>query len=562
MGVGTNNVLERVAASLGQTNGVSPEFQAVVDVPYGGVLFALPALLSVGLLDSIRHYFEWPKGYYRLECVFLLLAFMTLARLQSIEALRYRAPGEWGKLLGLDRIPEVKTLREKVRYLSQCEQSPQWGADLCQRWMRATPEQAGVLYIDGHVRVYNGSQTKLPRHYVARQRLCLRATTDYWVNAMDGQPFFVVNTAVDPGLIKVVENQIVPRLDSDVPQQPTKQQLAADPLLHRFTLVFDREGYSPDFFARMKKQRIACLSYHKFPDEDWSEDEFTEYHVTLANQDVVKLNLAERGTRLSNNLWVREIRKLSDRGHQTAIISTDYRGDIAPMAGSMFARWCQENFFKYAREHFGLDRLIDYQTQAITDPVRVVNPRHRDVDGQVRSAVGKLTRLHAQFGAMTLESDDHQQTERFLIKKAGLLDDIDALQTRVDELKQQRKKLSKHVDFSELPEEEQFSRLSTQSKGFIDTIKMIAYRAETAMANTLREHHSHPDEARRLLQSLFTTEADLFPDTQNKTLTVRLHHMANHQSDDVMRKLCEELNATQTIFPDTDLRMIFKLRSD
>ena len=71
MGVGTHNVMERVAASLGEMNGISPVFQPVVDVPYGGVLFALPALLSVGLLDSIRDYFELPKGYYRLECVFL-----------------------------------------------------------------------------------------------------------------------------------------------------------------------------------------------------------------------------------------------------------------------------------------------------------------------------------------------------------------------------------------------------------------------------------------------------------------------------------------------------------
>jgi len=463
MGVGTHNVMERVAASLGDMNGVAPAFQTVVDVPYGGVLFALPALLSVGLLDSIRHYFDLPKGYYRLECVFLLIAFMTLARLKSMEALRYRAPGEWGKLLGLDRIPEVKTLREKVQHLSHSAQSQQWGADLCQKWMDAAPEQAGTLYIDGHVRVYNGSQTKLPRHYVARQRLCLRATTDYWVNAMDGQPFFVVNTAVDPGLIRIVENDIVPRLEKDIPQQPDEQQLAADPLLHRFTLVFDREGYSPDFFLRLKKKRIAILSYHKFPKGLWSDDEFKAYQVTLANQDVVTLRLAERGTRLSNGLWLREIRKLSDRGHQTAIISTDYRSDIPPMAGAMFARWCQENFFKYAREHFGLDRLIDYQTESITDPIRVVNPHHRDLDGQVRSAVGKLSRLLAQFGAMTLDSDDNERTERFLKKKAALLEDIEVLKKQVDDLKQQRKTTSKHVDFDKLPEEEQFSQLSTKA---------------------------------------------------------------------------------------------------
>jgi len=75
------------------------------------------------------------------------------------------------------------------------------------------------------------------------------------------------------------------------------------------------------------------------------------------------------------------------------------------------------------------------------------------------------------------------------------------------------------------------------------------------------ENYTNDKASRRLLQSLFTTEADLLPDLENKTLTVRLHHMANRQSDEVMRKLCEELNQTETVFPDTDLKMIFKLRS-
>jgi len=141
-------------------------------------------------------------------------------------------------------VPEVRTLRKKIHLLSKTGQPEQWSAALAQRWMQAAPEQAGVLYIDSHVRVYNGEQTKLPRHYVARQRLCLRATTDYWVNAMDGQPFFVVNQVVDPGLITVIENDILPRLDRDVPGQPSAAALATDPLLHRFTVVFDREGVS------------------------------------------------------------------------------------------------------------------------------------------------------------------------------------------------------------------------------------------------------------------------------------------------------------------------------
>lgn len=98
-------MLERVAASVGELTAVAPVFQAAADVPHGGVLLALPALLAVGLLRQSDHYFQLPKGYYGLESLLLMLAFLALARLPSLEQLRYCAPGEWGKLLGLDRIP-------------------------------------------------------------------------------------------------------------------------------------------------------------------------------------------------------------------------------------------------------------------------------------------------------------------------------------------------------------------------------------------------------------------------------------------------------------------------
>jgi hypothetical protein len=163
---------------------------------------------------------------------------------------------------------------------------------------------------------------------------------------------------VDPGLIQVVEQQIVPRLEQRLPEQIQREPPPDDPLRHRFTIVFDREGYSPDFLKRMKEQRIACLTYHKFPGEDWSQEEFFPAAVRLPSGEVVTMDLAERGTRLSNGLWVRELRKRGGRGHQTAILCTDYRSEVAPLAMAMFARWSQENFFKYARENFGLDRLV------------------------------------------------------------------------------------------------------------------------------------------------------------------------------------------------------------
>ncbi len=562
MGMGAGNTLERVAASLGELDEVGINFQPALDVPHGGVLLALPALCVSGLLRHARKYFELPRGYYGLGSVFLLLAFMALARVKSIEAMRYRAPGEWGKLLGLDRVPEVRTLRRKVALLVHDERPTQWSAALCADWMAADPDSATVLYVDGHVRVYHGHQTALPRHYVARQRLCLRATTEYWVNARDGQPFFLISKAVDPGLLQVLEHDIVPRLEQEVPGQPGAVELAADPLRHRFTLIFDREGYSPGFLLRMKQKRIACLTYHKHPGEDWPCEEFQPCEVTLVSGHRVRMKLAERGTWLGAKLWVREIRKLTDSAHQTAILCTDYRSDLSPEAAAMFARWSQENFFKYMREHYGLDRLIDYQTEDIPDTTQVVNPDYRRLDGQVRSKVGTVNRRRAEFGALTIEGEiAPKKMAAYQDQKAQLQEQITQLQAEIEQLKGARKATARHIPISQLPEDVRFQRLRTQSKHFIDTIKMIAYRAETAMAQVLRETMSRPDDTRTLLRAIYNAEADLIPDQTAQTLTVRLHHLANPSADDAARHLCQELNATETIFPGTNLRLVYELVS-
>ncbi len=434
--MGATNTLERLAASIGELQAVEPKFTPALDIPYGGVLLALPALLTCGLLKEISSHFQLPKGYYGLESIFLLLALMALARIKTIEDLRYCAPGEWGKLLGLDRIPEVRTLRNKIKYLSGEGQAEAWSAKLCQEWMQFDSEAAATLYVDGHVRVYHGNQTKLPKHYVSREKLCLRATVDYWVNAMDGQPFFLINKAVDTGLLQVLENEVVPRLEEDVPIKVTSEALGADPFLHCFTLVFDREGYSPAFMKRMKDKRIACISYHKYPKEDWAVDEFTPCQVRTFAGNKIEINLAERGTLLSKGFWVREVRKLTENGHQTAILSTDYRSNLDVVALKMTSRWSQENYFKYMRQHYNLDRLSEYCIENIPDTTRVVNPEYRRLDGEVRRYAAKLSRTLAEFGTIHLESDiEPEQVEFYQQKKSVLQEDIVHLQNKLDTVK-------------------------------------------------------------------------------------------------------------------------------
>jgi len=560
--MGATDTEGRLLASIFRSGPLAPCFQTSLDVPNGGVLFSLPALLVMGLLRHTGRYFQLPKGYYRLDSIFLLLAFMALARKKSIEALRYCAPGEWGKLLGLDRIPEVKTLRTKVHLLTADDQAVQWGGELSRDWMEMFPETTGVLYIDGHVRVYHGAQTELPRHHVAREKLCLRATTDYWVNAMDGQPFFLVNKAVDPGLLTVLEEDILPRLEREIPNQQSLFELTEEKLIPRFTLVFDREGYSPDFMLRTWARRIACQTYHKYPGEIWPESEFAEHQVTLVSGHVVTMKLAERGIFLGEKMWVREIRKLRRNGHQTAIISTDFVRDMTVSAAAMFARWSQENFFKYMREHFGLDHLHDYSTEEIPGTTEVVNPLFRELDGEVRKQAAHLSRKRCECDGVILCDDiEPDKVEAYEIKKQALREEVLDMEQALDDLKACRRGTPKHVMLSDLPPEDQFRQLGTRGKYFIDTIKMLAYRAETAMANIVRQTMRRQDEARNLLRGLYATEADILPDHEKETLTVRLHQPANRCSAVTMEHLCQELNATETKFPGTNFRLIYEMVS-
>jgi hypothetical protein len=163
---------------------------------------------------------------------------------------------------------------------------------------------------------------------------------------------------------------------------------------------------------------------------------------------------------------------------------------------------------------------------------------------------------------MTLkEGGNNDAIEVFLKRKADSREDIEQLQHKCPALKDKRKNTAHHITVDEFPEADRFQQLSTPVKHLIDTIKMISYRAETAMANILRQTLSHPDESRTLLEALFKTEADIIPDEKAGTLTVSLHHMANRSSDAAIEKLCDELNETQTLYPGTNLRLILKLGS-
>jgi len=569
-GMACTRTVERVLAAVGKLKGGAPvRFELCRDVPFGGVLCALPALLMSGLLEGVGRHLHRLRGYYTEVHVLLLMGFMALCRIKTVEQLRGESPGEFGKLLGLDRMPEARCLRRKLSELGQGEAVDEWAAHLSRQWMEADPEAAGTLYVDGHVRVYHGAKSAVPRRYVSRQRLCLRGISDYWVNDALGLPFFVVEKTVDPGLLEVLRRDIVPRLLREVPNQPSPEELAKDPQRCRFLLVFDREGYSPEFFAEMwREHRIGCLSYHKHPRGQWPQAWFCTESFTLPGGQEVTMALAEMGSLVGSGkqaTWMREVRKLTESGHQVSLISTAFALPHTALAARLFTRWCQENFLGYMMQHFGLDLLTEHDTAPLADTERVVNPAWRELDKQRNRIQGKLTYRRAKFAALSLHPEPETTPRRFqnwLNKKAELLEEIQHYENQLEEVKTSLRQTPHHLRWEQLPEEHRFHRLAPTRRRLIDTIRMIAYRAETAMASLLTDQHTDSSAARTILQDLFRSAADLLPEPAQQRLRVRVHHAARPVTDRRLRRLFDTLNQTEIIYPGTDLRLHFELLAD
>jgi transposase len=566
MGVACTRVEERVLASMGKLVGSTVHFELCLDVPKAGVLCAIPALLANGLFNGTEEFLGRVTGYYRIFHVLLLLALMALCRIKTTEKLRGHAPGEFGKLLGLDRIPEVRCLRNKMDELSANDGAERWAAHLGKYWMSLEPESVGTLYIDGHVRVYHGRLSKLPRRYVSRERLCLRGITDYWVNDAIGRPFFVIEKEIDPGLLNTLRRDIVPRLLEDVPDQPSERQLAENPSLCRFVLVFDREGYSPAFFAEMwSEHRIGCLSYHKHPGEPWPEQWFTEHKVTMPAGEVIDMQLCEMGSYVGSGkdaIWMREVRKLTDSGHQSSLISTAFDLPHTQLAAGMFSRWCQENFFNYMMQHFDIDVILEYGATEFPDTEKVVNPTWRQLNRSRNSLQNKLRYRRARFAEMTMHPETEEKPAKYrkwLTKKAGLLEEIENYEHQLQKLKAELKDTAKHITWGQLDKKDKFLRLLPGRKRLMDTIRMIAYRAETAMVGLITGPTVDSPAARRLLQDLFVTEADILPDPENKQLNIRVHSASRPAANRALAQLFEHLNKAEVNYPGTDMRLVYQL---
>jgi hypothetical protein len=528
-------------------------------------LLALPALAANGLFKSLDM-FDFEEKYYRIVDVFISIAFMVLARIDTINQLDSIPAGEWGRLMGLDRIPEKKCLRKKLDELSSHgnkDNLDKWIAERSSDWIQPDEGEAiGHFYLDGHVRTYFGKE-KLPRRYVARQKLCMRGLTDYWVNDAVGNPFFSVTTPFTKGLIAALKEDIIPKLIELVPVQTQDEIDNEVPL---FTMIFDREGYSMSLFKELWDEfRVACQTYHKFPKDDWGESEFKIVKEETIFGTTTEMRIAEKMITPLKDFELREVRCIAEDGHQVSVISKDFRPTTHEIITHQKSRVTQENFFRYGRQEFNIDTLASYSKVDVDDTIEVVNPDSRQLEKEIRSTRSKLgNRLTKQKCLILPAHATDKQQMNYEGKQGDLTAEVEGLKTLLSENIEKRKTTEKHIKFKELPDDHKFKTFHGGRKTVIDIVKMICYRAEVSMANSIMPSLSKYDKdtARAIVKSIFQGAADMIPDYEKMTLRVRLHHMNNRKFDNAVKILMEHLNQSEFIFPGTKLKVSYEFNSE
>jgi transposase len=547
---------DRALARLGQLDDAIPLFGNRPSLRGAGVLLAVPLLVGSGLLEAFsKTYHSLGPAFYGLRTTVVVLFLSALLRIKRPEHFKEYNPFELGHLVGLDRVPEVKTVRRKLTELAERKRARELMHARAQHQIDEDPNRVAFLYVDGHLREYHGQQPlakgKKSQHQVAKP-----AATDNWVHDSHGEPLLVVTSEMNESLTQVLE-----------PILQEVKELVGDRVA---TVIFDRGGYSPKLFARLVRLGFEVMTYRKGKTSAWPVCHFVEQELVVDGRRY-SYQVAERKRVRAGRLrakrkkesrswgpqffWMREVRVLRVDGRQTPILTT--RRDLAmvEVPYRQFHRWCQENYFKYMGAEYELDALVEYKVQDVSENADRPNPARRPVERALTAARTRMQRLQAELGEAAGDSKkSSQRTMRgFKIAHAELRAELAEAEQEVSRLKAQLQNLPKRAPANDL------KTLTTEKKLIVDTIKMAAYQVETELLAMLREHYPRTDdEGRTLLQAAFQSTGRM--EIREDELFVELLPQSSPHRTEAIRALCEKLNALSARFPGTDLRLHLAVR--
>lgn len=545
---------DRALARLGLLEDAVPLFANQESLPRAGALLAVPLLVRHGLIDAfVKVYGSLHPSFYGLRTIVVTLFLGALLRIKRPEHWKEYRPEDLGAILGLDRAPEVKTVRRKFTQLAATGRGKLLMDEVARQRIAADEDRVAFLYVDGHVREYHGKfplfEAKKPQRQVVTP-----AATDTWVHDASGDPLLVVTSEVNAHLTQVLEPIL-----ADV------RRLVGDQ--RRMTVIFDRGGFSPKLFARLIAAGFDVITYRKGKGRKLAARRFVverqridgvwrQYEVCDRRRVRVGTLPAEgeekrkRARAKKRYLWMREVRVLRDDGRQTPILTNRQDLSAVMVAYRIFLRWRQENYFKYAEEEFALDALVEYKAEEVAEATDCRNPQWLRLTRRIKETRAEMTRLRSELGeeAAANEEAARPTMRGFKIAHAELRQQIQKGEAQIERLLEQRKRTPKRIPATDR------MTLKTEKKLIADAIKMAAYQVETELLSMLQDHYARADdEGRTLLHAAFQSPARL--EVAEGELRVAIGRQSSPHRTAALAALCEQLDALAIPFPGTHLRL-------
>jgi transposase-like protein len=551
---------ERVLARWGLLGeGARPVFTPGARYPLAGLLLALPPLEDTGLLVAARGvYGQLKDGFYGLAATLLTLVFLALAGEPRAEGATRVPPAALGRVLGLDRAPEVKTIRRKLAELAAAGKAADLIMALARRHAAARPDALGFLYVDGHARVYYGTRTVQKTH-VARLKFPAPATMETWVTDAGGDPVFMVVAEPSDSLAGELRRLL-----------PALRQVAGAG--RRVTVCFDRGGWSPALFADITAAGFDLLTWRKGPAPDLpaavfstvacTDDRGRAHEYELAGTTVV-LSISE-GPRKGQAVTLRQVtRHVPARAGATRQIhALTSRNDLTAgeVCWRLSARWREENYFRYARTRFALDALDSYAA-APDDPDRMVpNPAKKTAAARIRQAEAAAQAAEAARDAALLELRSPAPGQAAYLTNQvinTLAAPVEAACRELDDADQAAAAVPARVPLGTLAPD--MVRLDAETKQITHAIRMAAYNAETALARALDGHYARAsDEAYAVIREALTASGDILPGPGQ--LLIRLDPLTAPRRTQALAALCDQLTAIGACYPGTDLVLRYEVK--
>ena len=545
-----NRFGDRAMARVGLLDDAVPLFAEAEMLPRAGVLLAIPLLVEHGLLDVFQRVFgSLAPAFYGLRTTVVVLFLCALLRIKRPEQLKEYRPQDLGRILGLDRMPEVKTVRRKLTRMAAHRRGKRVMEQLAQRRIAQDADRVAFLYVDGHVREYHGKH-RLGKAKKPQRQVATPAATDNWVHDADGAPLLVVTSEMNAKLTQVLE----PILED------VKRLVPAE---RRVTVIFDRGGFSAKLFRRLIERGFDVITYRKGKSRKLPDSAFEKRRkkidgqwrtFELCDRARVRVGRIRPATKKRATgpqyLWLREVRIRREDGRQTPILTNLVDLSGVEVAYRMFNRWRQENYLKYMQEEFALDALVEYGAEEVSEGMDRPNPEWAKLTRCLKKARAELKDLRAQIGMRASSNDEQAQpTMRgFKIAHSQLRKQVRRAAVRVRKLFEKRKTIPKRIPATDL------KTLKTERKLLVDAIKMSAYQVETELLGMLEGHYLRTtDEGRTFLTAAFQSSARL--EVSDGELRVTIAQQASPHRTAALAALCSELDARRVVFPGSNLRL-------